>query len=127
VLWQYLEDPPGQSVPQVEWQQHFDGWLGFPVFQKRDLQVHRAPDELFAPHHEEFPEPGSGGMGHFPTPDGTSWTDIKIQFRNGHTVTIWAGDASGNRKHVVPERRVVFFQVVEAAGIEPYFENSLTY
>jgi hypothetical protein len=31
----------------------------------------------------------------FPTPDGTRWSDIKIQFRNGHTVTIWAGGQSG--------------------------------
>jgi len=66
-----------------------------PFDEQGDLQVRRAPDELFASLHEEVPEPGSGGMVHFPTPDGTSWTDIKIQFRDGHTVTIWAGDESG--------------------------------
>ena len=59
------------------------------------LQVRRTPDELFAPLHEKIPESGSGGMVHFPTPDGTRWSDIKIQFRNGHTVTIWAGGQSG--------------------------------
>ena len=59
------------------------------------LQVRRTPGELFAPLHEKVPEPGSGGMVHFPTPDGTRWSDIKIQFRNGHTVTIWAGGQSG--------------------------------
>lgn len=59
------------------------------------LQVHRTPDDLFAPLHEDIPEPGSGGMVHFPTPDGIKWSDIKIQFRNGHTVTIWAGGQSG--------------------------------
>jgi len=66
-----------------------------PFDEQGGLQVRRTPDELFAPLHEEVPEPGSGGMVHFPTPDGTSWTDIKIQFRDGHTVTVWAGDASG--------------------------------
>ena len=42
-----------------------------------------------------FLKSGSGGMVHFPTPDGIRWYDIKIQFRNGHTVTIWAGGQSG--------------------------------
>ncbi len=66
-----------------------------PFDEQGGLQVRRTPDELFAPLHEEVPEPGSGGMVHFPTPDGTRWSDIKIQFRNGHTVTIWAGGQSG--------------------------------
>ncbi|MEE9369149.1 MAG: hypothetical protein V3V05_09875 [Pontiella sp.] len=28
----------------------------------------------------------------FPTPPGTTWEDIKIQFRDNHKVTIWAGE-----------------------------------
>lgn len=146
VLWQYLEDLPGQTAPMVEWHQHLDGWPGFQNFQSRYLkltrnhatavdcathcglgcprrvvthapndivavflalenempfdeqgvlQVRRTPDELFALLHEEIPKPGSGGMVHFPTPDGIRWSDITIQFRNGHTVTIWAGGQSG--------------------------------
>lgn len=63
--------------------------------EKGGLQVRRTPDELFAPLHEEVPKPGSGGMVHFPTPDGTGWTDIKIKFWDGHMVTVWAGKESG--------------------------------
>jgi len=42
-------------------------------------------------------------MVHFPTPDGTRWSDIKIQFRNGHTVTIWAGNQIGLSLNVALE------------------------
>ena len=43
----------------------------------------------------QVPEPDSGGAVFFSTPPGTTWSQIKIQFRDGHTVTIWAGDQSG--------------------------------
>ena len=66
-----------------------------PFDEKGCLQVRRAPDELFAPLHEKVPEPGSGGMVHFPTPAGTRWSDIKIKFWDGHMVTVWAGNKSG--------------------------------
>jgi len=66
-----------------------------PFDEKGCLQVCRTPDELFAPLHEKVPEPGAGGMVHFPTPAGTRWSDIKIQFRDGFTVTVWAGEESG--------------------------------
>jgi len=38
------------------------------------------------------PKPDSSGTVIFPTPAGTTWEDIKIQFRDNHTVTVWAGD-----------------------------------
>jgi hypothetical protein len=41
VLWQYLEDLPGQSAPLVEWHQHLDGWPGFQNFQSRYLKLTR--------------------------------------------------------------------------------------
>ena len=44
-----------------------------PFDEQSDLQVCRTPDESLAPLCEEVPEPGSGGMVHFPTPDRTSW------------------------------------------------------
>ncbi|MFC1467826.1 hypothetical protein ACFLQY_03955 [Verrucomicrobiota bacterium] len=34
----------------------------------------------------------SSGTVIFPTPAGTTWEDIKIQFRDNHTVTVWARD-----------------------------------
>ena len=40
----------------------------------------------------QVPEANSGGTAFFPTPEGTTWEDIKIQFRDNHTVTVWAGD-----------------------------------
>jgi hypothetical protein len=50
---------------------------------------------IFAPLIGQVPEPDSGGTVFFSTPPGTTWAQIKIQFRDGHTVTIWAGDQSG--------------------------------
>lgn len=41
VLWQYMEDLPGQSAPLVEWHQHLDGWPGFQDFQSRYLKLTR--------------------------------------------------------------------------------------
>ncbi|HOD64940.1 MAG TPA: hypothetical protein PKO04_11800, partial [Smithellaceae bacterium] len=55
----------------------------------------RDKTEIFAPLIGQVPEPDSGGTVFFPTPPGTTWLQIKIQFRDGHTVTIWAGDQSG--------------------------------
>jgi len=52
----------------------------------------RDRSEIFAPLIGQVPEPDSGGTVFFPTPPGTTWSQIKIQFRDGHTVTIWAGD-----------------------------------
>lgn len=50
---------------------------------------------IFAPLIGQVPEPDSGGTVFFSTPPGTTWAQIKIQFRDGHTVTILAGDQSG--------------------------------
>lgn len=41
LLWQYMEDLPGQSAPLVEWHQHLDGWPGFHSFQSRYLKLTR--------------------------------------------------------------------------------------
>ena len=41
VLWQHLEDLPGQSASLVEWHQHLDGWPGFQNFQSRYLKLTR--------------------------------------------------------------------------------------
>ncbi|MCK5880006.1 MAG: hypothetical protein KAH24_09500, partial [Holophagae bacterium] len=38
------------------------------------------------------PKPDSSGTVIFPIPAGTTWEDIKIQFRDNHMVTIWARD-----------------------------------
>ena len=43
VLWQYLEDLPGQAAPLVEWHQHLDGWPGFQDFHRRYLQLTKDP------------------------------------------------------------------------------------
>jgi hypothetical protein len=55
----------------------------------------RDKSEIFAPLIGQVPEPDSGGTVFFPTPPGTTWPQIKIQFRDGHTVTIWAGEKTG--------------------------------
>jgi len=55
----------------------------------------RDRSEIFAPLIGQVPEPDSGGTVFFPTPPGTTWPQIKIQFRDGHTVTIWAGEKTG--------------------------------
>ncbi len=39
VLWQYLEDLPGQCAPWCEWESHIGNWPGFSGFQKRYLQL----------------------------------------------------------------------------------------
>jgi hypothetical protein len=57
--------------------------------------THRDKAAIFAPLIGQVPEPDSGGTVFFPTPPGTTWPQIKIQFRDGHTVTIWAGNQSG--------------------------------
>lgn len=41
LLWQYMEDLPGQSAPLVEWHQQLDGWPGFQNFQSRYLKLTR--------------------------------------------------------------------------------------
>ena len=66
-----------------------------PFDEQGGLQVRRTPDELFAPLHEEVPEPGSGGMVHFDTPPGISWGGIKIKFVDGHTVSIHTKKSHG--------------------------------
>jgi len=66
-----------------------------PFDEQGSLQVRRAPDELFAPLHEEVPEPGSGGMVHFDTPAGISWSGITIKFVDGHTVSIHTKKSHG--------------------------------
>jgi hypothetical protein len=41
---------------------------------------------------DQEPNSDSNGSVFFPTPKETAWEDIKIQFRDNHTVTVWAGN-----------------------------------
>jgi hypothetical protein len=60
--------------------------------QKSTIKPVRAPEEIFASLLKQIPEADSGGLLFFPTPAGITWEEIKIQFRDNHTVTIWAGE-----------------------------------
>jgi phage pi2 protein 07 len=60
------------------------------LLKRQDILIYQEDqDELFAPLYEKVPEPGSGGMVHFPTPAGTRWSDIKIQFRDSRKETLY--------------------------------------
>jgi hypothetical protein len=59
---------------------------------KSALKPNREPEELFEALLKQVPEADSGGLLFFPTPAGITWEDIKIQFRDNHTVTVWAGN-----------------------------------
>lgn len=59
---------------------------------KSTLTPNRKPGEIFEPLLKQVPEADSGGILFFPTPEGVTWEDIKIQFRDNYTVTIWAGE-----------------------------------
>ncbi|QBG46036.1 hypothetical protein EGM51_00895 [Verrucomicrobia bacterium S94] len=62
---------------------------------KSALTVNRTPEIIFKPLLDQVPEADSGGTVFFQTPKGTTWEDIKIQFRDNHTVSIWAGEKTG--------------------------------
>ncbi|MDF7806255.1 hypothetical protein P4E94_02320 [Pontiellaceae bacterium B12219] len=62
---------------------------------KSTFTVNRTPEIIFKPLLDQVPEADSGGTVFFQTPKGTTWEDIKIQFRDNHTVRIWAGEKTG--------------------------------
>ena len=62
---------------------------------KSTLTPSQKPDVIFAPLLKQVPEADSGGTVFFSTPEGCTWEDIKIQFRDNHTVTVWAGGKTG--------------------------------
>jgi hypothetical protein len=62
---------------------------------KSTLTPSQKPDVIFAPLLKQVPEADSGGTVFFSTPEGCTWEDIKIQFRDNHTVTVWAGGQTG--------------------------------
>ena len=65
------------------------------TFSKSALSPNREPSVILNPLLLQVPEADSGGPEFFPTPEGTSWEDVKIQFRDNHTVTVWAGEKTG--------------------------------
>jgi len=62
---------------------------------KSTLTANRKPEIIFKPLLDQVPVADSGGPELFLTPEGTTWEDVKIQFRDNHTVTVWAGDKTG--------------------------------
>lgn len=65
------------------------------ILDKAALKPNRNPDVIFKPLLNQVPDADSGGTVFFPTPTGTTWEDIKIQFRDNHTVTVWAAGKTG--------------------------------
>jgi len=59
---------------------------------KGKLTANRELTDIFASFHATIPEPGSGDQEQFPTPTGTTWEAITIEFVDGHTVSIRTGD-----------------------------------
>ena len=61
------------------------------------LEAVRNPEDMFRALTGEAAETGSGGITGFNTPPGVSWEQIRIQFYDGHTVSIRIDDAAARR------------------------------
>ena len=64
----------------------------FSIQANGSLKALRPATDVFATFQADVPEPDSGGMVHFDTPAGISWSGITIKFMDGHRVSIKAGD-----------------------------------
>lgn len=60
----------------------------FSIQANGSLKALRPATDVFATFQADVPEPDSGGMVHFDTPAGISWSGITIKFIDGHTVSI---------------------------------------
>lgn len=60
----------------------------FSIQANGSLKALRSATDVFATFLADVPEPDSGGMVHFDTPTGISWSGITIKFIDGHTVSI---------------------------------------
>ena len=84
------------------------------------LAAHRPPEEIFAQFHATIPGPNANGETHFPTPSGTTWEQITIEFVDGHTVSVRTGALHGrysfaqlgmaNQKSNTPNRHWTLLQ-----------------
>ena len=67
----------------------------FSIQANGSLKGVRSATEVFSVFQAEIPKPDSGGMVHFDTPAGISWSGITIKFIDGHTVSIRTTKAHG--------------------------------
>ena len=95
---------------------------------KGKLAANRELTDIFASFHATIPEPGSGDQEQFPTPAGTTWEAITIEFVDGHTISIRTGDlhrqydfgqmGMRNQKNNSPDRHWdLLKQFAEGSGI----------
>lgn len=90
-----------QLTPRIEDQLQRSGSISlvlseeFSIQGNGSLKAARSVTDVFAVFQAEVPEPDSGGMVHFDTPAGISWSGITIKFVDGHTVSIHTTKSHG--------------------------------